>query len=158
MLASLIVLLPVLAAAVLANAIPKHDWLMKRQSNINTTTIPVFNFGPSSTVPISSSFRTGATKLPAAPRTSSALLATTKAATNSSGAGAATGTIPTFNFFPSSTVPASPGATSRPSSGNGAAKGAGRQDQGPTPTGGQAQGSQGGLADLLGSLLDLLGN
>jgi hypothetical protein len=72
----------------------------------------------------------------------------------------ATGTIPVFDYFPSSTVPVAGGATSQPSTGTGAGAGNGRGNKtgngSGKATGGQADTSDTELADLLNKLLDLL--
>ncbi|TGJ83090.1 hypothetical protein E0Z10_g5674 [Xylaria hypoxylon] len=168
------------AAAVSASAIPQQqDGLVKRQ---NPATIPTFSFGPSGTAYLGggsvASTATG-TQQASETSTSSAVATSSQAATSSeakpsassttaAGTGAATGTIPTYSFFPSSTVPVSPGATSNPDTGNGAGNknGNGAGDKaGNGTTGGAGDGDQAGgqtdadeLASLLQKLLDLLGN
>ncbi|RWA03627.1 hypothetical protein EKO27_g11480 [Xylaria grammica] len=179
------------AAAVSASAIPQlqlqQRGLAKRQ---NTATIPTFSYGPSTTVYLGGGSATGSTQQASetATNTSSKVATDSKVATSSkaatsslaatssaadstasstaaAGTGGATGTIPTYSFFPSSTVQVGgPTATSQPSAGNGtgdkdggngAADGAGDDDDD-----GQTDGQTGldKVAGLLQQLLDLLGN
>ncbi|KAI0914658.1 hypothetical protein F4824DRAFT_449760 [Ustulina deusta] len=193
MLASILLFsLTALTAAVPASALPQdqqHGGLVKRQ---NTATIPTFSFGPSSTVLLGGGAATNATsstKQASATDTSSrtatrSLVVTSSSAeseassTTAADTGSATGTIPTYNFFPSSTVPVSPVTTSQPAAGNGtndqdgnqAGNNGGENNTGGNKTGnGTADGTGDNgetdgesnlqdLADLLQGLLDLLGN
>ncbi|KAI0424236.1 hypothetical protein F5Y09DRAFT_324969 [Xylaria sp. FL1042] len=176
MLATVLLLsLSAFTATVSASAIPQngqHGGLVKRQ---NTATIPTFSFGPSTTVYLSGGTATNATSSGAqqtsATDTSSATAtasAGSGASTATKNAGSATGTIPTYDFFPSSTVPVSPGATSQPATGGG-------NNGGESNTGGSKSGSGAGdgtgdngqagdedsledLANLLQGLIDLFGN
>ncbi|KAI0537054.1 hypothetical protein GGR58DRAFT_364127 [Xylaria digitata] len=175
------------AATVSASAIPQQQegGLAKRQ---NTATIPTFNFGPSSTVYLgggpaanatsstqqASETTTSSRKTTASQVATSSKVATSSAAeseassTTAAGTGAATGTIPTYSFFPSSTVPVNPGATSQPATGNGdnnqGGNGNGNKAGNGTTDGTGDDGQTGGqtnldqLAGLLQQLLDLLGN
>ncbi|KAI1420187.1 hypothetical protein F5Y12DRAFT_151298 [Xylaria sp. FL1777] len=175
--------LSAIAAVVSASAIPKHEHqygLAKRQ---NTATIPTFNFGPSSTVSLggggasnvtSRTQRASATEITSPAATSSSVTTSSAAGRKASSTttavdtGSATGTIPIYSFFPSSTIQVSPGATSQPAAGNGTANQGGNQAGGNTAGNGTADGSgnngqTGGqsnlqdLVDLLQGLLNLLG-
>lgn len=192
MLASILLFsLSALGTAVSASAIPQaqqQDGLVRRQSKIDTATIPTFSYGPSDTVylgggsnpnatgssqPTASADLTSSQAVTDIATTSIATVTGSPAATNASpvvsstapGTGGATGTIPTYSFFPSSTVPVGGGATAQPSSGSGAdnrtGNGAGN-NIGNGASDGTGQGNQAditqNLTELLQSLLDLLGN
>ncbi|KAI0485360.1 hypothetical protein F4859DRAFT_378449 [Xylaria cf. heliscus] len=192
------------AAAVSASALPQppQGRLAKRQTEINTATIPTFNFGPSSTVYLGgggSTANSTSTRRVSEPAASSTQRASKSATTSQPASGTATspvddsetttttaagtaiatatGTIPTYSFFPSSTVPVGGSPTSQPSAGTGSDNRNGNKGGN---KGGNTSGNQGGngttdgtnngagnigddslrqnLADILQGLLDLLGN
>ncbi|KAI0451848.1 hypothetical protein F5B21DRAFT_506902 [Xylaria acuta] len=195
------------AAAVSASAIPQQQEgkLAKRQTEIDTATIPTFSFGPSSTVYLGGGSAANATssKQPASDIPTSRTQPASETATSSQPASGtatspvddskssstaagtviatATGNIPTFSFFPSSTVPVNGSPTSAPGAGTGSdnqnGNGAGNKggnkggdDSGNKAGNGTTDGTDNGagndgdnglrqnLADLLQGLLDLLGN
>ncbi|KAI8944079.1 hypothetical protein F4801DRAFT_261124 [Xylaria longipes] len=169
------------AAAVSASAIPQQQQskLAKRQTAIDTATIPTFSFAPSSTVylgggsaanttrstqpasgiPTSRTQPASETATSSQPASGTATSAVDDSKTSSTTAGTAiataTGTIPTYSFFPSSTVPVNGGPTSQPSAGAGT--GAGNQGGNGAGTD-EDNGLKQNLTDLLQGLLDLLGN
>ncbi|KAI1278682.1 hypothetical protein F5Y07DRAFT_360808 [Xylaria sp. FL0933] len=184
MLASLLFLsLSAFTATVAASAIPQNaqqDGLVKRQ---NTATIPTFSFSPSTTVYLGGGPATNATtttskqKAPAtdtsAPTTPTGSATSSASSTTAANAGSATATatIPTLSFFPSSTVPVSPGATTQPAtgggntggnstSGGGSNTGGNKAGSGAADGNGQTDGQNSlqDLANLLQGLIDLLGN
>ncbi|KAI1164495.1 hypothetical protein F5B18DRAFT_245379 [Nemania serpens] len=182
MLASVLIFsLFALVTAVSAGAIPERrqqGGLARRQRRTGAATISSFSFGPSSTVYLGGGLFPGATSssepASATPATSPA---ESKARSTASGTVAVTGTIPTFSYFPSSTIPVSLHPTSQPSKGTGSGNqngnGAGSSDgdgSGNKASNGTAGGDGGGssndgqdsqranLADLLRGILDLLGD
>ncbi|KAI1178143.1 hypothetical protein F4777DRAFT_127226 [Nemania sp. FL0916] len=175
------------AAAAFATAIPPR-WqqyglpVARRQIKNDTATVPTFNYGPFSTVLVTSGPAASATnsQQPASDTTTRSI-AGSKAPLAISSTLAGTVTVPTFNYFPSSTVPVGPAHTGQPSVGDGSNSrggdgsgngGGGTGDNSPTkgtPTGvvpGAGNGSgndpQTGLpqdlTDLLEGLLSLLGS
>ncbi|KAI0014756.1 hypothetical protein F4780DRAFT_784816 [Xylariomycetidae sp. FL0641] len=85
----------------IGGAVPEPG-LQRRQSEVNTATIPAFSFLPSTTIPVGSG-GAGPSSGPVVPAPSTAKpTATAPAGTNAPSS---------FDFFPSSTVPVPAGAT-----------------------------------------------
>ncbi|KAI0867221.1 hypothetical protein GGS24DRAFT_362410 [Hypoxylon argillaceum] len=169
-------------AVVSASAIPQQQQqagVAKRQTKVDTATIPTFSFGPSTTLylgggsattggansssskqPVSGTATTTAARTTTAKATVTESPVESKVQSTAPGTSAATGTIPTFSYFPSSTVPVNPSPTTQPSAGAGESNSGGNNASNGTTdgTGDDTQvGSNEDLADLLRGLLDLLG-
>ncbi|KAI1193385.1 hypothetical protein F5X97DRAFT_328632 [Nemania serpens] len=134
------------AAAVSAIAIPERQQqqggFAKKQGGTGEATISTFSFGPSSTVYLGGGLAPGTTSS-SKPVSGKPTTSPTESKTRSTASGtvAATGTIPTFSYFPSSTIPVSLRPTSRPSVG----AGSGHQNGNGTGTsGGDAAGNKAG--------------
>ncbi|KAI1112968.1 hypothetical protein F5Y14DRAFT_238041 [Nemania sp. NC0429] len=183
---SLVLSLATFAAVVSAIAIAERrqpgGWAkIPIQREIGGVPISTFSFGPSTTVylgggsPVPGATNSSSTPALGTPTASSAAssVESSKTRLTASSTVAVTGTIPTFSYFPSSTVPVSLRPTSQPSAGagsgnrdgngagsnNGDAGGdeAGNGDGDGSSDGGQAN-QRDNLVDLLRGILDLLEN
>ncbi|KAI0403018.1 hypothetical protein F4802DRAFT_328005 [Xylaria palmicola] len=182
--------LSALAAAASASAIPQdqprdqpHDRLVKRQTRVDTATIPTFSYSPSTTVYLGGGPAANATSSVQPPSGTTTRLPEQSQAPSNTPVASATGTetIPTYSFFPSSTVPVGPAGGNnggnrggsnndgnsrggnQPGNGTGAGSatgtGAGAQPTAGTGDDGQADEEsklRQQLSDLLSGLLDFL--
>lgn len=162
--------------------LPQQDQLGKRQTRVDTATIPTYNYGPTATVPVAggsdpvatttaitttitrSTLGTTTTTSPAKTKTetTSAIPSGTELSTGTATA-TATRSIPIVDYFPSSTVPVDAIPTSQPDVENGGNMGDNKGGNGDDKTTGGGNAGQtgegqtgGGQNDQTREIADLL--
>ncbi|KAI1825128.1 hypothetical protein F4861DRAFT_215479 [Xylaria intraflava] len=118
-----------------------YDVPERGQTKIITVVVRTFNFSRPSTVIVGG---------PAPPATISASPASSESSSAASGSVTTPGSIPSFSFFPSTTILVNPDPTDQPSTG----ERAGNETEGQSKKYGQIEGKS--LTGLLQGLLDLL--